>query len=111
MLKSFQLEEAETNEIPKLKLNKFNQPYIVSNATIDDIGKYSCSIDNGIQNAIVQSYILFPPIQKLSKEINHIFTNEEITLTCSVIVKYLNASFCKSNTLINHFYSTITIVN
>ena len=75
-----------SGDLPTSNINKFNQPYIVKNASPDDIGQYSCSIDTGIQNILMQRHILFPSIKNLSTETNHTFTNKELNLACSVII-------------------------
>ena len=75
-----------SGDLPTSNINKFNQPYIVKNASPDDIGQYSCSIDTGIQSVLMQRHILFPSIKNLSTETNHTFTNKELNLACSVII-------------------------
>ena len=75
-----------SGDFPSSNTNKFNRPYIVKNASPEDIGQYSCSVDTGIQNVLMQRHILFPSIKELSTESNHIFASKELNLACSVIM-------------------------
>ena len=95
VVETFQLKDEETNDVTTSKLYKFNMPLRVNNANPDDIGQYSCSVDNGIQNILIQRHMLFPSLTNLSTETNHIFQDEKLYLPCLVTVKYCQSLFYK----------------
>ena len=87
VIETFPLEDEETNDVTTSKLNKFNKALLLNNASPEDIGQYSCSVDNGIQNVLIQRHMLFPSLTNLSTETNHIFQKEKLYLPCLVTVK------------------------
>ena len=88
VLETFRLEDEETNDLTTSKLNKFNKPFLINDAAPDDIGQYSCSVDNGIQNVLIQRHFLFPSLSNLSTETIHVHKEKELYLSCLVIVDY-----------------------
>ena len=88
VIEKFPLKDEETNDVTTSKLNKFNKALLVNNAKPEDIGQYFCSVDNGIQNVLIQRHMLFPSLANLSTETNHIFQKEKLYLPCLVTVKY-----------------------
>ena len=88
VIEVFPLKDEETNDVLSSKLYKFNKSFLVNNANSDNIGQYSCSVDNGIQKVLIQRHTLFPSLTNLSTETNHIFQNERLYLPCLVTVKY-----------------------
>ena len=88
VVETFPLKDEETNDVTTSKLYKFNMPLLVNNANPDDIGQYFCSVDDGIQNVLIQRHMLFPSLTNLSTETNHIFQDEKLYLPCLVTMKY-----------------------